>query len=84
MSWQAWQTVLTIFSEAILSPLKFGANSAPALATLVCQGSYNWSSDSFYESMLGDWEGLPDLDAGYGYWAYMNVAKEFGVVGVGE
>ena len=64
----------------ILSPIRFGANNEVALATLVSQGNYNPSEgESFYMSML-DGE-IPDYLLPFdGYWAYMNVAKEFGVV----
>ncbi len=69
-------------TAAILSPLRFGANGEVALATLVSQGNYNPSGESFYLAMLSedDWTGLPSLHPFDGYWAYMNVAKEFGVV----
>ncbi len=71
----------------LLSPLRYGAGDETALATLVSQGNYNPSGDSFYQATLGpaDWNTelnglLPDLYYFDGYWAYMNVAKEFGVI----
>ncbi len=66
--------------EAILSSIRLGANSEVALATLACQGSYNTDSDSFYVSMLALEAVVPVLYPFDGYWAYMNVAKEFGVI----
>lgn len=69
-------------SEAILSPIRYGTNNEVALTTLVSQGNYNPSGESFYESMLDIEAGVPDLYPNDGYWAYMNVAKEFGVVKV--
>ncbi len=65
---------------AMLSPLRYGAGSEIALATLASQGSYNPGADSFYRDMTGEWGELPTLYPFDGYWAYMNVAKEFGVV----
>ncbi len=74
-----------LLTRAVLSPLRFGANNEVALATLAYQGNYNLGpAPSFYKSMAGDadWlpEFLPGLDPLGGYWAYLNVAKEFGVV----
>lgn len=67
-------------AEAILSPIRLGVNNEVALATLASQGNYNPSGESFYESML-DLEGeVPELYPFDGYWAYMNVTKEFGVI----
>ena len=69
-------------TRAILSPLRYGVNTEVALATLASQGNYNPSGESFYISMMGllDWISLPPLHSFDGYWAYLNVAKEFGVV----
>jgi len=67
-------------AKAILSPIRLGANNERALATLVSQGDYNPSGYSFYESMLNLEDEVPTLYPFDGYWAYMNVAKEFGVV----
>ncbi|MBA7464977.1 hypothetical protein ES707_00135 [subsurface metagenome] len=69
--------------DAILSPIRLGVNNEVALATLASQGNYNPSGETFYESMLNISEGVPGevvLHPNDGYWAYMNVAKEFGVV----
>jgi len=69
---------------AILAHLRYGSNNEAALATLASQGNYNPSGDSFYLATLSDadWTalGLQELYPNDGYWAYMNVAKEFGVV----
>ncbi len=66
--------------DDILSSIRLGANNEVALATLASQGAYNPSGESFYESML-DVEYAPEeLFPFDGYWAYMNVAKEFGVI----
>ncbi|GAH06886.1 unnamed protein product [marine sediment metagenome] len=54
-----------------------------ALATLASQGNYNPSGANFCESMLNPLWGDPFDEVLHpfdGYWAYMNVAKEFGVV----
>jgi len=67
-------------AEAILSPIRLGTNNEVALATLASQGNYNPSGFSFYESMLNQGGVIPSLYPNDGYWAYMNVAKEFGVV----
>lgn len=69
-------------TRAILSPLRYGQGDETALATLVSQGQYNPSEASFYEPMTSgfDWIDLPALYPFDGYWAYMNVAKEFGVI----
>ena len=69
-------------SYDILSPLRYGSGSEIALATIASQGNYNLSGGSFYQATLSDadWGDLPELYPLGGYWAYMNVAKEFGVV----
>ncbi|MBA7691868.1 hypothetical protein ES703_100423 [subsurface metagenome] len=68
----------------ILSPLRFTATGDVALATLASQGDYNQNTKSFYEGTLTevDWGALPELSPLDGYWAYMNAAKDFGVVAV--
>lgn len=67
---------------AVLSPLRYGAGSEIALATLASQGGYNPSGVNFYQNMTGEWIEieLPTLHPFDGYWVCMNVAKEFGVV----
>jgi len=68
---------------AILSPLRFGEGNEVALATLANQSHFNTSNvPSFYLAMLSetDWTNLPLLSPFDGYWAYMNVDKEFGVI----
>jgi len=67
--------------DAILSSIRLGSNNEVALATLVSQGNYNPSGQTFYESML-DLEDFPEIGL-YpfdGYWANLNVAKEYGVI----
>ena len=73
----------------ILSHLRYGENDGTALATLVSQGNYNLDVDgnpgySFYLSAIGHlgWIDVRNepLHPSDGYWAYMNIAKEFGVI----
>ena len=85
--WNLISSAIETNARAVLSPLRYvqvGEQQGVGLATLVSQGSYNRTSDSFYLATLidSDWDTLggTTLKPFDGYWVYMNAAKTFGVV----